>query len=67
MKSYSYYTHIVAREALSYPIETHFNAFTIIVKQFNISDVIVTKNTITANQEVFNQLLINMVDCIHKN
>lgn len=66
-KSYAHYTHIIAREVLSYPIETNFNAFSVISKQVKINDVVITENTITATQLGYNKLLIKMIECIYKN
>lgn len=66
-KSYAHYTHIIAREALSYPIERNFEAFSVLAKQVKIKDVVITNNSITATQGGYNALLIKMVECIYKN
>lgn len=66
-KSYAHYTHIIARELLGYPIEANFETFTILAKQAKIEEVVITKNSITATQNGYNQLLIKMVECVYKN
>lgn len=66
-KSYAHFTHIIARELLSYPIESNFETFSIIAKQVQIKDVVITKNSITATQLGYNQLLMKLVECVYKN
>ena len=66
-KSYAHFTHIVARELLSYPLESNFETFAIIAKQVKIKDVVITKNSIMATELGYNKLLMKLVECVYKN
>ena len=66
-KSYAQFTHIVARELLSYPLESNFETFSTIAKQVRIKDVVITKNSIMATELGYNKLLMKLVECVYKN
>ena len=65
--SYSYYTHLVARELIGVPIEFHFDALCVVAKQSKMKDVKITKTSITATQSNYDLLVRRLIECIYQN
>lgn len=65
--TYSYCTHLIARELIGARIETHFDALCVIADQAKIKDVKITRNTITATQKDYDLLLRRLIECIYQN